>query len=345
MGCFDCYCAFCSGPLGIGFVVFGSTKAKHLKARRTKIEPEKREPTGEVTETRDDEETEGASEAVEGSEDAEEAVLKNYDDDSDDEADKDFEVSSTSASSSSCQDSEFWDDEDSDLSTGDIQDVGIPPSEPPSEPEPGFGLDDTWSQASDLSDRQGFDPFHNTDEKDKMYEWNEEHSYDPLILNFDDLQWTARCRCLAFNAVAPGVTKTFISGRGRYIDYGSFDITKQGREVNDTSKDFHHCFFALEPDEEPAFPFHEACYKILSRNLGFVDEKGLGRDVLYGVLKQNIDRYARGLNLDYGCIQGANQFWECLPGEEVSLRRTASFVELLTSAIVFRMRSRTEVGL
>jgi hypothetical protein len=345
MGCYDCYCALCSGPLGIGLVVFGSTKAKDIRTRRTKIEPDKREPTGGVTETSDDEEMEGASEAVEGSEDAEETALKNYDDDSSDEADKDFEVSSTSTSSSSCQDSEFWENEDSDLITGDIQDVDIPPSEPPSEPEPGFGLDDTWSQASDLPDRQGFDPFHNTDRKDKTYEWYEEHSYDPFILNFDELQWTARCRCLGFNAAAPGATNTFISGRGRYVDYGCFDITKQGRDINDPSKDFHRCFDSYEPDEEPAFPFHEACYKLLSRDLGFVDEKGLDRDVLYRILKQNVDRLARGLSLDYGCIQGANQFWECLPGEEVSLRRTSSFVELLTSAIVFCMRSRTEVGL
>ena len=329
MGSFDCYCAFCSGPLGIGFVVLGSTKAKDLNKRRSKVEPEKRKLTGRVIESCEDEEMEDASGQVKDGEETEQAVPNSSGDDDNDEEDDDFETSS--ASSSSSQGSESWEDEDSDLGTGDIHDVDIPPSEP--EPEP----DDTWSQASDPSIREGFDPFHNTDEKDKMYKYYEEHSYDPSILKFDDLQWTARCRCLAFNAAATGTTKAFISGRGRYDDYGSFEVMKRGRDVNDTGKDYHQCFYSFEPNEEAAFPFHEACYRIFSRNLGYDDEKGVNKDILYSIMKQNVHNYGRVLSLDYGGIQSFHQFWESLPGEEVSLCRTSSLIELLICVLVFRV--------
>jgi hypothetical protein len=328
MGCFDCYCAFCSGPLRIDVVVFGSTKAKDLEKRRSKVEPEKRKLTGRVIESSEDEEMEGSPEQVKDGEETEQDVPNSSGEDGNDEEDDDFEISSTSSSSS--QSSESWEDEDSDLGRGDIQDVEIPPSEP--EPAP----DDIWSQTSDPSIREGFDPFHNTDEKDKMYKYFEERSYDPSILEFDDLEWTARCRCLAFNAAATGATKAFISGRGRYDDYGSFQVMKRGRDINDTGKDFHQCY-SFGSNEETAFPFHEACYRIFSRSLGYGDEKDVDKDVLHNIMNQNVEYYGRVLSLDYGNTQSSHQFWECLPGEEVSLRRTPSFVELLICVLVFRV--------
>jgi hypothetical protein len=306
MGSFDCYCALCSGPLGIGSVSLGSTKVKDLRKRRSKLRAEKRRPTDEILDSGEAEETEDPPEEVDENETRPVDV-------------EDLDVE--------------------DLDVEDIHDVDIPPSEPETEP------DDTWSQASDLSMEEDFDLFHNTDQTDSMYEYYEEYSYDPSVSKFENFQWINRCRCLAFNTAATGVTKAFISGRGQYDDYGSFRVLKEGSDANDTGEDHYSCYFSSDPNDMYAFPFHEACYKILSRRLGCDDEKGIDKDVLYSVMKQNGKEYGRCLDLNYGGIQGMKQFWECLPGEEVCSHRTSSLLELLTFFKVRCVRSRAAIWL
>ncbi|KAF1846217.1 uncharacterized protein K460DRAFT_386525 [Cucurbitaria berberidis CBS 394.84] len=326
MGSFDCYCAFCSGPLGIGFLKFGSRKAKALRKRRIRVDAQKRKLNGEDVdedkiEDDDDEEMEDAP-TEEDVEVAKDAVLE------DDDDDDDYEVSSTSSYSS--EDSDSIESTSSDIHTGDIQDVPIPPPEPESEHE------DTWSQASDLSGWDSFVAYNAIDETERMHSYEEQTTYDPSILNPEDVKWIDRCRCLGFNADAPGVTKAFISGRGTYNDYGGFDIKKPGRDPNDTGEDQHSCFYSYDPNTLPAFPFHEACFDILAKSLGYDDRSMVNKDVLYTIIAQNLDKYLRAPRLDYGLVQECGQFWECLPGEEYSVSDPGpkpGFEEVLPSMI------------
>ncbi|CAO2649834.1 Nn.00g011260.m01.CDS01 [Neocucurbitaria sp. VM-36] len=255
-------------------------------------------------------------------EDEENAKGDGSDNDSDEE-DDDYEVSSTSSdTSSSWEDSDSMQSTDSDLPTGNIQDVPIPP------PEPEIELEETWSQASDLLVWDGFDAYSTTDDTASMY--------DPTTLPPENIQWIDRCRCIAFNAKASGITKVFISGRGRYDDYGSFQIKKPGNDLNDTGSDNHTCFYTYDNNDDPAFPFHEACFKILAKTLGHADPTLVNKDVLYAVMCQNIEDYDRVLDLDYGLVQPHEQFWECLPGEEYTVcdpGRRAGFEEVLQSMI------------
>jgi hypothetical protein len=340
MGSFECYCALCSGPLGIDSVSLGSTKVKDLRKRRSKLRAEKRLLSDEITDSSEAEETEDPPEEVESNELVEDSIPDRSSDHNEDG--RGYEISPVSSSSLDENETREVDVEDldvedldvEDLDVEDIHDVDVPPSEPETEP------DDTWSQASDLPMEEDFDLFHNTEEKDSMYNYYEEYSYDPSVSKFENFQWINRCRCLAFNTAATGMTKAFTSGRGKYDDYGSFRVLKEGSDANDTGEDHHSCYFSSDPNDMYAFPFHEACYKILSRRLGCDDEKGIDKDVLYSVMKQNGKDYGRYLDLNYGGIQGMKQFWECLPGEEVCSHQTSSLLELLTFFKVRCVRSR-----
>ena len=314
MGSFDCYCALCSGPLGIGNVRFGMRSKKALKKRRKRVEVHKRRLAGENVneddiESNHDEEMDDAPDDVEvqkPDENAEQGEIS--EDDEDDEEDSDFEPSSSDEDS----DDESIDDMESDLPVGRIEDVSIPPVTP--EPE----KDDTFSQASDLPIWDGWSPYTDERNPNNMRDYNETHTYDPGKLTVEDIKWTDRCRCLGFNPAARGVTKTFIPGRGRYDNYGSFYVKKLGRDPNDTGNDSLSCFHAFDANDTMAFPFHEACFAILSRCLGYEDVKDIDKDLLYDVLASDTVDYGGRLGLDYGLVQSCHQFWDCLPGEEVS---------------------------
>ncbi|KAF2623114.1 hypothetical protein BU25DRAFT_462263 [Macroventuria anomochaeta] len=176
--------------------------------------------------------------------------------------------------------------------------------------------DDTDSVSSNLSISSRYKMHHGTDPTDDMYRYYEETSYDPRLLALKDIKWLDRCRTLGYNAQAPDVTKAFISGLGRYVDYGSFEIVKAGNDPNDIGADEYDCYTAGGGDvDDPTFPFHEACYRVLAKYLECSDSKEIDKDVLYGVVRQCGEDWGGNLNLDYGGVQ-AEQFWDCQPGEE-----------------------------
>jgi hypothetical protein len=96
-------------------------------------------------------------------------------------------------------------------------------------------------------------------------------------------------------------------------------VGRVGKDPRDTRSSTHPVYHAYKPDEEiPAFPIHEACFKLLTRCLATDDRKNVDKDVLYAVMLQNVTEMAHHLGLDYGPIQGAEQTWECHTGEEWS---------------------------
>jgi hypothetical protein len=309
MGSFDCYCVLCSGPLGIGYAEFGSRKGKALRKRRLRVERYKRKLAGErlnvpeVESGDDDEEMEDAPdhEAIE------KARIEQQEQE-DDDADSDYENSSASSS-------EYAGSVDSrDVHTEWIPDCNIRPRT--SEPEPEEEeISDDWSQTPDLPLDQYFDPHKEKDE------YEENHSYDPAVLQIKDIKWLDRCRAIAMNA---SVGKAYISGRGRYDDYGSFDIKQPGRDPNDTGEDCLNCT-AYTEGEDVSFPFHEACFEILARSLGYARGREVDRDFMYWVFKARMNNARGSLDLVYGLRSECGQFWENLPGEEVCLLFFPSF--------------------
>jgi hypothetical protein len=173
-----------------------------------------------------------------------------------DDADSDYEPSSDS----SLDDTKSIDSNDSDLLTrsSEILDVALRPRTP--EPEPVEELDDgSWSQDPelDISDEWGLDNYASTEN-------TEDNSFDPRLIGLDDVKWINRVRALALNPER----KAYISGRGRYYDYGSLDIEGPGRDPNDPGEGSLNITSYASGDEQQAFPFHEACFDILAKSIG-----------------------------------------------------------------------------
>ncbi|KAF2175171.1 hypothetical protein K469DRAFT_743420 [Zopfia rhizophila CBS 207.26] len=155
-------------------------------------------------------------------------------------------------------------------------------------------------------------------------DWMEEHSYDPEVISEDELVWLEDCRCLGFNADAPGISKAFISGRGSYDNHGDFLVRESGDDPNDPETGNYSCYQSLNANDTPVFPFHEACHKVLARSLtGHDDVEKIDNDILYHVMAQHTSESGTVLNLDYGEIKGLDQCWECILGEEHTVRNPA----------------------
>lgn len=317
MGSFDCYCALCAGPLGAVYLRFGDTTAKALKLRNKRVELKKVSlahkeadvDLDDVVVSDDEEMADVDMKTGGGSQEGGQEHNIPGNDEADDDDDDNYESVSDSGSWTSGDESESADGSDSGLGQFNVRDVAIPP-----QPE----REDTFSQTSDLSViGEELREYHGESEANGMYDFVEQASYDPTVLEDYDVKWVDRCRVLAFNVFAPGVRKAFISGRGRYDDYGNFSVKKPGKHPNDSGMSEHICFYTYENEEPPAFPFHEACFRVLARSLGYENPNQVDKDALYIVMGQFCDDYARMLALDYGSEQECGQFWECMAGEEV----------------------------
>jgi hypothetical protein len=77
-------------------------------------------------------------------------------------------------------------------------------------------------------------------------------------------------------------------------------------------------FNSSVPSDIVVFPFHESCLVVLCRVLsGHDDVTEIDKDILYAALWQLTKGVSRSLCVDYGGIQGMDQTWESIPGEEV----------------------------
>jgi hypothetical protein len=96
-----------------------------------------------------------------------------------------------------------------------------------------------------------------------------------------------------------------------------YRINKRGKDPRDTHSDAFPVYHAYEPEVDvPAFPMHDACYKLLTRCLATKERSKIDKDVLHAVMLQNKRELAKSLSLDYGQLDGPEQFWECYAGDE-----------------------------
>ncbi|KAF3038607.1 hypothetical protein E8E12_000886 [Didymella heteroderae] len=149
-----------------------------------------------------------------------------------------------------------------------------------------------------------------------MYDYYEEYSYDPRLLTKKDVAWLDRCRTIGFNA---DTKKAYITGLGTYVDWGDFETSQPGSDPNDPHPEqgrTYPCYMEDGGDiDDPTFPFHETCYAILAKRMGFDDPASITKDVLYKVASALGEGNGDSLRVDYGG-EFSNQFWANRPGEE-----------------------------
>lgn len=343
---FDRYCALCCGPLGIYFIHCGSSEDKALRRRRKRVEQKRRRLAGEDVVHEDSQEykTEERLEfpkaeegpMVDGSvtnalsressfEEGEEMQDVEEDDkemedagdddedgdddgmsqDSDEELASGYDVSDNEVAELEAEEQEWQERSSSHHDDSDICDDDDDAS-------------DHWSQASELSIPSELDLARQCrDETDSLYNYHEEHTYDPEKISREDLQWIDRCRVLGINPELDDERKAFISGRGRFDGHFDFEIGSAGSDPRDPKIDNHPLYHCCEPETDTAtFPFHEECFKLLVKCLGYENRKEVDKDVLYAVMLQNVEKFAAHLTLHYEKLEGDDQYWECYAGHE-----------------------------
>lgn len=161
------------------------------------------------------------------------------------------------------------------------------------------------------------------DHKNDVDGCKEKGSYDPGKVNSRNLAWMDACRALTFNADAKGITKAYITGRGHETEFGRFSITTPGDDPNDSGLDEVCLYDTDDENVGPAIPFHEVCYQIFARSLGYEDAKEIDKDVLYGVMNRKI--IGSRLDLSYGDIEGPCQYWDSRSGFEVCIMSCSQY--------------------
>lgn len=160
--------------------------------------------------------------------------------------------------------------------------------------------------------------YHGLPNGDKLYDYYEGNSYDPRVLTEKDIAWLKQCRTLGFN---PDAKKAYITGLGQYAGWGEFETNERGTDPMDPYRGDvkgYPCYLEDGGDiDDPTYPFHEACYAILAKRLGFGGPADIDKDVMYKTVRTLCGDGGGSLMVDYG-VDGGEQFWANQPGEEVS---------------------------
>lgn len=202
---------------------------------------------------------------------------------------------------------------------------------------------------SDSSESEDGGEEENEDDEE-IDEYEERTSYDPELATEERTDWIQYLRVLGFNPNAIGGSKAWISGRARYDDGGVIEVfdgsglsflrqnilakeTHINIDPNQPSLDENRCYDCYVPTNgnEVVFPFHSSCMAVLKKvyewslnsssykKMKGLDSTEIDMDSLYDAATDLCDPYAVYLKLKYGDISGAEQCWECHPGEEYSV--------------------------
>ncbi|KAF4207526.1 hypothetical protein CNMCM8927_002931 [Aspergillus lentulus] len=164
-------------------------------------------------------------------------------------------------------------------------------------------------------------------------EGTNERAYRFEILKDCNLEWLDELRALGMNPGATGSDKSFLTGSGRYFDYGGIEVVA-GNHMNipypksDIVPMVAYHDFA-EIGESHVFPFHSVCYEVLRRCISLRKPGEIRGHALYHVFEQaNGGRYVR-LQLDYGDPDPpAEQVWEVIRGQEILVVNPVTIPEL-----------------
>ncbi|OQE12775.1 hypothetical protein PENFLA_c063G07543 [Penicillium flavigenum] len=164
-------------------------------------------------------------------------------------------------------------------------------------------------------------------------EGTDERAYRFDILEDCNLEWLDKLRALGMNPDATGSDKSFLTGSGRYFDYGGIEVVAGNNMNIPYPKNeivpmvAYHDF--AEIGTPHVFPFHSVCYEVLRRCISLRKPGGIRGHTLYQVFEHaNGGRYVR-LQLDYGDPDPpAEQVWENLRGQEILVVNPVDIPEL-----------------
>ncbi|KAL2864696.1 uncharacterized protein BJX67DRAFT_360590 [Aspergillus lucknowensis] len=156
----------------------------------------------------------------------------------------------------------------------------------------------------------GLDTLSVADDKD-------DHTYDPHVVTGWNLDWLG-------DIVAVGIENRGSGPRVYFLTKCWYDDRNVVYTTHDYNLDYseeesrYFAYGVSDLPDPPIFPMHQACLEVLSRAIfGRVDVDRVQKNILYEVMHELSD-FCR-LDLDYGDITGADQDWQCVPGEEYSV--------------------------
>ncbi|PVH97511.1 hypothetical protein DM02DRAFT_730513 [Periconia macrospinosa] len=302
MGESDVYCAFCCGPVG-AYLEYGSTKPRALEKRKKRLKDKDWVSESEVEE--DAWEDEGSAGGGDGDGDVDMGGVEEGKEGGEGEEE---EVEEVEEGEEVVEEEEEGEEGDEDGEEDDAEDMDEE--------------DEAGSENNENPSHPIWGP-HRTANADKPSRFEESRSYNYNTLKEKELYWLNRGRCLAFNPRATGLSRTFISDVGTTDGFHDFhaDSADNEDENNDDQKSCWPCYYSFNGDEDVCFPFHEKCYSLFARCMvGEKNEGEINKDALYDAMKHNTGgKYVDSLHLDYGGIEGPDQFWDCHSGEEYSV--------------------------
>ncbi|KAL3462676.1 hypothetical protein BJX64DRAFT_137540 [Aspergillus heterothallicus] len=153
-------------------------------------------------------------------------------------------------------------------------------------------------------------------------EGTDEMAYRYDVLEDCNLDWLNKLQALGINPDAPASNNSFITGIGRYFDYGGVEVVAGDHPnipfpTNEVVPMVAYHDFS-DIGERHVFPFHPVCYEILDKCIHAKQVEETRGDLLYNVFEEiNGGQYVR-LQLDYGDPDPpSGQVWETTRGQEV----------------------------
>ena len=155
-----------------------------------------------------------------------------------------------------------------------------------------------------------------------------EGSYDPEIMARRDVtlpnhdRFIDHVRLVMYDPNIKESSQYFISGEAHPHIYGFAEV--YGGHPVRPDEDFSNImYFSHSEDQTKAFPCHGLCLQLAAKViLSNSDSKLLNPEVLYRAMCDDFHGGQEGddncLSLNHGDIEGADQYWECVPGYEVS---------------------------
>ncbi|KAL2811573.1 hypothetical protein BJX63DRAFT_398799 [Aspergillus granulosus] len=142
-------------------------------------------------------------------------------------------------------------------------------------------------------------------------------SYDPDVVIGWNLNWLNDVVAVGIEYRGPG-PRTYFLTKCWYDDRNTVYTTHDYSPDDSDEESRYFAYGVSDLPDPPIFPMHQACLEVLSRAIfGRVDVDRIQKSILYDVMHELSD-FCR-LDLDYGDITGADQDWQCVPGEEYSV--------------------------
>lgn len=172
---------------------------------------------------------------------------------------------------------------------------------------------------------------HDSDEypEDEEGYYDAERTYDPEIMAYRDVsllnydRFLGHVRMVIYDPQIKESSQYFISDEADPHTLGFAEV--YGGHPERPNDHYSNVMYSTgdQTNQTKAFPCHGLCLQLAAKAiLGVPNTRLLDPEVLYRVMCDDFHDGPDGrnhfLSLDHGDIEGAEQYWECIPGYEVS---------------------------